>query len=50
MLRKVRSDCTLGTFAKKRGISELLFRHPNGRKIRRDKRIGTMRKEGFFIW
>lgn len=46
MFRKTRSDCTLGSFAKKSGIPESAFRNKNGRKTRKDKLIGTMRKEG----
>lgn len=45
LFRKTRSDCTLGTFAKKNGISENAFRNADGRKTRKDKLVGTMRKE-----
>ena len=42
--RKTRSDSTLKSFAKKNGLSEQSFRHKNGRKIRNDILIGTLRK------
>jgi len=45
MARKIRSDCTLKTAAKKIGIPEDVFRNINGRKTRNDKLIGTIRKE-----
>lgn len=48
MIRKVRSDCTVGTFEKKRGIPIGTLRHENGRKIRKDKTIGSIRKDKSF--
>ena len=45
MVRKVRSDCTVGTFEKKRGLPAGTLRNKNGRKTRKDKLIGTIRKE-----
>lgn len=45
MVRKVRSDCTVGTFEKKRGLPTGTLRNKNGRKTRKDKLIGTIRKE-----
>lgn len=45
MARKVRSDCRVGTFEKTRGIPEGSLRNPNGRKARRDKRIGALRED-----
>ena len=43
--RKNRSDCSLETFAKKNGFDENAFRNEDGRKTRKDKLIGTFRKE-----
>lgn len=45
MARKIRSDCTVGTLEKKLGVPEGTFRHPSGRDMRSDKKIGTLRKE-----
>lgn len=45
MARKVRSDCTVGTFEKKNGLPPGTIRNPDGRDTRSDKRIGTIRKE-----
>ena len=45
MPRKVRSDCTVGTFEKTRGLPPGTIRNPNGRDTRSDKKIGTIRKE-----
>ena len=45
MVRKVRSDCTVGTFEKKRGLPAGTLRNKNGRKTSKDKLIGTIRKE-----
>lgn len=42
--RKVRSDCKVGTFEKKHGISGAI-RHSNGRDVRSDMKIGNLRKE-----
>lgn len=44
MSRKVRSDCTVGTFEKKYGLPPGTFRNKNGRDTRSDKLIGTVRK------
>jgi len=44
MARKVRSDCTVGSFEKKHGIPGAI-RNPDGRDTRDDKKIGTIRKE-----
>lgn len=43
--RKVRSDCTVGTFEKKNGLPNGTIRNKDGRKTRKDKLIGTIRKE-----
>ncbi len=45
MVRKVRSDCTIGTFEKTRGLPPGTIRNQNGRDARSDKKIGTLRKE-----
>jgi hypothetical protein len=45
MARKVRSDCTVGTFEKKYGLPAGTIRNKDGRDTRSDKRIGTLRKE-----
>ncbi len=43
--RKTRSDCTVETFEKKNGLPKGTLRNENGRKTRKDKLIGTIRKE-----
>ena len=45
LFRKTRSDCTVGTFEKTRGLPTGTIRNKNGRKTRCDKKIGTIRKE-----
>lgn len=45
MVRKTRSDCTVGTFEKTRGLPAGTIRNPNGRDTRSDKKIGTIRRE-----
>lgn len=45
MVRKIRSDCTVGTLEKKYGLPAGTIRNANGRDTRSDKRIGTIRKE-----
>lgn len=45
MARKVRSDCTVGTFEKTRGLPPGTIRNPNGRDTRSDKKNGTIRNE-----
>lgn len=44
-VRKTRSDCTVKTFEKSRGLPEGTLRHEDGRKVRSDKTIGAIRKE-----
>lgn len=44
-VRKVRSDCTVGSFEKTRGLPAGTIRNPNGRDTRSDKLIATVRKE-----
>ncbi len=44
MARKIRSDCTIGTIEKRIGAPGL-FRHENGRDMRSDKQVGTIRRE-----
>lgn len=43
--RKTRSDCRVGTFEKKRGLPAGTIRHSNGRDVRSDMKIGTLRKQ-----
>lgn len=45
MARKIRKDATLETAAKKLGIPEDAFRNEDGRKTRKDKLVGTVRKD-----
>ena len=44
-IRKTRSDCTVGTFEKKRCLPPGTIRNRDGRDTRSDKLIGTIRKE-----
>lgn len=44
--RKVRGDCTVGTFEKKNDLPSGTLRNENGRDTRSDKKIDTIRKEG----
>lgn len=43
--RQIRSDCTIGTLEKKLGVPSGSFRNQNGRDMRSDKLLGTLRKE-----
>lgn len=43
MQRRIRSDAQIGTIERRLGISGL-FRNPNGRDTRSDKRLGNYRK------
>ena len=45
MPRKVRSDCTVGTFEKTRGLPPGTIRNSDGRDTRSDKLIRTIREE-----
>ena len=45
MVKKMRSDCTVGTFEKTRGLPPGTVRNSDGRDTRSDKRIGTVRRE-----
>lgn len=45
-MRKIRSDCRVGTLEKKLGLPAGTIRNKNGRDTRSDKKIGTIRKEG----
>ncbi len=45
MARRIRSDCTVGSFEKKNGLPPGTFRNPNGRDTRSDKTFKTIRKE-----
>ena len=44
-VRKVRSDCTVGSFEKSRGLPPGTIRNLSGRDTRSDKKIGTIRRE-----
>lgn len=44
-IRKTRSDCTVGSFEKTRGLPPGTIRNADGRDTRSDKKIGTIRKE-----
>ena len=46
MPRRVRSDCTVGTFEKKNDLPPGTIRNSDGRDTRSDKLIGTIRREG----
>lgn len=50
MFKKARSNCTVGNFEKTRGLPIGSIRHENGRKVRKDKTIGALRKEKGFKW
>jgi len=43
--RKTRSDCTVETLEKKNGLPAGTLRHENGRKMRKDKTVLSIRKE-----
>ena len=43
-VRKVRKDCTVGTFERTRGLPPGTLRNPSGRDTRSDKLIDTIRK------
>lgn len=45
LVRKTRSDCTVGSFEKKHGLPPGTIRNTNGRDTRSNKKIGTIRKE-----
>ena len=44
-MRRIRSDCRVGTLEKKLGLPAGTIRNKNGRDARSDKKIGTIRKE-----
>jgi hypothetical protein len=45
VVRKVGSDATVGKLEKKLGLPKGTVRNPSGRRTRKDKQIGTIRKE-----
>lgn len=45
MARQTRSDCTVGTFEKKNGLPKGTLRHKDGRKMRSDKTIDSVRRD-----
>lgn len=46
LFRRTRKDCTVGSFEKKHGLPAGTIRNKDGRKTRKDKKIGTIRREG----
>ncbi|WP_165047211.1 MULTISPECIES: hypothetical protein [unclassified Adlercreutzia] len=44
MIRRIRSDCRIGTLERKLGLGAGAFRHKNGRDIRSDMKLSTLRK------
>ena len=42
--RRFRGDCTVGTLERILGIPAGTFRHPNGRDMRSDMTLKTLRK------
>ena len=44
-MRRIRSDCRVGTLEKKLGLPAGTIRNKNGKDTRSDKKIGTIRKE-----
>ncbi len=44
-VRKIRSDCRVGTLEKTRGLPPGSIRNPNGKDARSDKKIGTLRRD-----
>ena len=45
MPRRDRGDIRVGKLAEKHGIPEEAIRKPDGRKKRKDTKLGTLRKE-----
>lgn len=45
MVRRIRSDATVGSVEKTRGLPPGTIRNKNGRDTRSDKKIETIRKE-----
>jgi len=45
MARQIRSDIKVGNLEKKLGVPPGTFRNENGRDMRSDKLLGTLRKE-----
>lgn len=41
--RKTRSDCTVEKFLEKNNLPKGAIRHPNGRAVRKDAKIGSLR-------
>lgn len=44
-MRKIRSDCTVGSMEKRYGLPAGTIRNPNGRDTRSDKLVGTIRAQ-----
>lgn len=45
MARQIRSDITVKNLVKKYGVPKEALRHPNGRAMRSDKTLGSIRKD-----
>jgi hypothetical protein len=45
MIRKIRSDATVGSVEKSRGLPAGTIRNRNGGDARSDKKVGTIRRE-----
>lgn len=45
MARQTRSDCTVGAFEKKYGLPPGTIRNKDGRKMRSDKTIDSVRRD-----
>lgn len=43
--RKTRSDCKVGTLEKKNGLPAGSIRHTNGRDVRSDMKVKTLREQ-----
>ena len=43
--RKIRSDCKIGTLENKIGLPAGSFRHTNGRDVRSDMKVKTLREQ-----
>jgi len=43
MARKIRKDITVGSLEEKLGVPKGTIRNPDGRKTRKDKKLGTIR-------
>ena len=44
-MRKIRSDCRVGSLERKLGLPSGAIRNPNGKDARSDKKIGNLRRD-----